>query len=317
MCIVKRLVLAIFAILALSPAAMAKSYTVSINQFVEHPALDAVQKGFIDAMKEQGIETTYNIHIAQANPSTTVQIASQILGEEPNLVLAIATPSAQACAQKIKNAPVLFSAVSDPVSAGLVKSMKTPGANVTGMSDMSPVEKQMELIKTIVPGMKTLGVIYNAGEANSVAQIDLVKKECKKLGIEVEEATVPNSSGVYQAAQSLIGKCQAIYVPLDNTVVSALESVIKVSTEQKLPLFSSDTESVGRGTIAALAIDYYQMGRQTATMAKKILIDGAKPADMPVETLNDLELMVNVKAAKSMGVDLPKAVIDNADKIIE
>nr|WP_245587800.1 ABC transporter substrate-binding protein [Desulfovibrio inopinatus] len=296
---------------------MAETYVVSINQFVEHPALDAVQKGFVDAMKEQGLDTKYNIHIAQANPSTTVQIASQILGENPNLVLAIATPSAQACAQKIKDIPVLFSAVSDPVSAGLVKSFEKPGSNVTGMSDMSPVDKQMELIKTIVPGLKTLGVIYNAGEANSVAQIDLVKSECKKLGIGVEEATVANSSGVYQAAQSLIGKCQAVYIPLDNTVVSALESAIKVAAEHKLPLFSSDTESVGRGTIAALAIDYYQMGRQTAKMAKKILVEGQKPASMPVETLDDLELMVNLKAAKSMGVDIPKAVLDKADKIIE
>ncbi len=305
-------------ILALAAVpALAKTYVVSISQIVEHPALDAVRTGFVEGLKKNGLEATVNVHIAQGNPATNVQIASQILGEKPDLVMAIATPSAQACAQKIKDIPVLFSAVSDPKGAGLVASMQAPGGNVTGMTDMSPVDRQLELMREILPALKTLGVIYNAGEANSVSQLDLLKAECARLGIRVTEATVTNSSGVYQAAKSLAGKCDAVYIPLDNTVVSALESAIKVCTENKLPLFSSDNDSVPRGTIAAVAIDYGRMGEQTAAMAKAILADGAKPATLPVERLKDLETVVNTKAAVAMGVSIPETVLTKASKVIE
>ncbi|QLA15829.1 ABC transporter substrate-binding protein [Desulfolutivibrio sulfoxidireducens] len=305
-------------ILALAAVpALAKTYVVSISQIVEHPALDAVRNGFVEGLKKNGLEATVNVHIAQGNPATNVQIASQILGEKPDLVMAIATPSAQACAQKIKDIPVLFSAVSDPQGAGLVASMETPGGNVTGMTDMSPVDRQLALMRAILPNLKTLGVIYNAGEANSVSQLDLLKAECARLGITVTEATVTNSSGVYQAAKSLTGKCDAVYIPLDNTVVSALESAIKVCTENKLALFSSDNDSVPRGTIAAVAIDYGRMGEQTAAMAKRILADGEKPAAMPVERLKDLETVVNTKAAAAMGVTVPETVLKKASKVIE
>ncbi len=303
-------------ILAAAPA-LAKTYAVSISQIVEHPALDAVRNGFVASLAENGLEAKVETHIAQGNPAINVQIASQILGESPDLILAIATPSAQACAQKIKTVPILFSAVSDPVSAGLVASMDKPGGNVTGMTDMSPVDRQMELARQFVPGLKSIGVIYNAGEANSVSQVALLKEVCAKDGIGVVEATVSNSSGVYQAAKSLVGKCQAVYIPLDNTVVSALESAVKVCTENKLPLFSSDTDSVPRGAVAALAINYFEMGKQTGLMAKRILADGAKPADMPVERLKKLELMVNKKAAAAMGVAIPEDVLKKADKVIE
>jgi len=297
-------------------AALAAQPVVSISQIVEHPALDAVRNGFVEGLKKNGVDAVVNVHIAQGNPAVNVQIASQMLGEKPDLVMAIATPSAQAAAQKIKDIPVLFSAVSDPKGAGLVASLEAPGGNVTGMTDMSPVDRQIELMIDILPGLKTLGVIYNAGEANSVSQLDLLKTEAAKRNVVVTEATVTNSSGVYQAAKSLAGKCDAIYIPLDNTVVSALESAIKVCTESKLPLFSSDNDSVPRGTIAAVAIDYYRMGEQTAAMAKRIL-DGAKPATMPVERLKDLEIVVNKKAAAAMGVAIPESVLKKAAQVIE
>jgi len=303
-------------VLAAVPA-LAKTFVVSISQIVEHPALDAVRNGFVEGLKKNGVEATVNVHIAQGNPAVNVQIASQMLGEKPDLVMAIATPSAQAAAQKIKDIPILFSAVSDPVGAGLVASLDAPGGNVTGMTDMSPVDRQLELMREIRPGMKTLGVIYNAGEANSVSQLELLKAEANKRGIETVEATVTNSSGVYQAAKSLVGKCDAVYIPLDNTVVSALESAIKVCTENKLPLFSSDNDSVPRGTIAAVAIDYGRMGEQTAAMAKRILADGEKPAAMPVEQLQELEVVVNKKAAADMGLTLPESVLKKAGKVIE
>lgn len=312
----KRMLSLLLVLGCLLPAA-AFGFTVSVNQFVEHPALDAVLKGFQDQMKDDGVSVDYNVHIAQANMATTVQIANQILGEKPDLVLAIATPSAQACAQKINNIPILFTAVTDPVGAGLVKSLNEPGANVTGMTDLSPVARQVALIWEFQPDLKTIGVIYNAGEANSVTLVNLLKDVCKKNGIGVEEATVLNSSGVYQAAKSLVGRCDAVYIPTDNTVISALESAVKICDESNLPLYCADTDSVDRGAIAALAVDYYRMGRQTAQMAQRIQKEGAKVSTMPVEDLQDLKLYVNPKAADAMGVNVPDSVLARADKIVQ
>ncbi|WP_432736617.1 ABC transporter substrate-binding protein [Maridesulfovibrio sp. FT414] len=295
----------------------AQTYTVSISQIVEHPSLDAMREGFKNRLKEAGIDVIYNEHIAQGNQATNVQIANQIKGEKPDLVLTITTPSSQAVAQKIKDIPVLFTGVTDPVAAGLVKSLMLPGKNITGMTDMSPVLRQVELIKEFMPEIKTLGTIYNAGEANSVVLTELLKEVCKDFGIKVEEASIANSSDVYQAAKSLVGRCDAIYIPLDNTVVSGLEAAIKVCRQNKLPIFSADTDSVERGTVAAIAVDYYRMGLQTADMAARILSKNAKPADMPVETLQNLRLFVNENAAAQMGISIPKQVMDRADRIIK
>ena len=311
------LCLALAALFFAPTAAWAKTYVVSVNQIVEHPALDAVRQGFMDYFKQAGLEAEYNVHIAQGNPSTNVQIASQILGENPDIVLAISTPSAQACAQKIKNIPILATAVTDLVAAGLVKSMDKPGANVSGMTDMSPIARQVELIQEIQPGLKTLGVIYNAGEVNSVTLVNVLKDVCKAKGLELVEAPVVNSSGVFQAAKSLVGRCDAVYVPTDNTVISTLESATKVSMDNDLPLYCADTDSVSRGAVAALAVDYYRMGVQTGKMAERILLQGANPATMPVESLADLMLYVNPKSAKDMGVTVPDSVLKRADKVIE
>lgn len=290
---------------------------ISVNQIVEHPSLDAMRNGFMDILKEAGIDAEYNVHIAQGNQATNIQIASQIMGEKPDLILAITTPSSQVIARKIKNIPVVFSGVTDPVAAGLVSSLEAPGANVTGMTDMSPVDEHLALIREFVPGLKTLGVLYNSGEPNSVVLLEAMKAEAEQAGIAVEEATAINSGAVYQAAKSLVGRCDAVYVPVDNTVVSALESAVKVCSQNRLPLFTADTDSVDRGSIAALAVDYYRMGRQTGEMALRILKDGAKPAEMPVESLKNLRLHVNMKSAAAMGVTVPETVLKRADKIVE
>ncbi|GFK93147.1 hypothetical protein NNJEOMEG_00978 [Fundidesulfovibrio magnetotacticus] len=297
-------------------SALAQQKVISITQIVEHPALDNARKGFMDEFKAMGVDVKFNVHIAQGNPATNVQIAQQMLDEKPDLVLAIATPGALVSAQKIKGIPVVFTAVSDPVGAGLVKSMQAPGGNLTGMTDMPPVEKQLELIKTLVPKAARLGIVYNAGEANSVSQVEAAKAAAAKLGLAVVEATVTNSGGVFQAAKSLVGKVDAVYVPLDNTVVSAFESLVKVCEENKLPLFSSDNESVAKGAVAALAVDYYAMGKQTARLARKVL-DGAKPAEVPVESLTNLDVHLNLKAAKAQGVEVPADVVAKAVKKYE
>jgi putative ABC transport system substrate-binding protein len=314
----KKILVTVAAILLLATTAFAKSYTISVTQIVEHPALDAMRNGVADRLKEKGLDVTYNVHIAQGNMATNTQIISQIMGEQPDLVLAIATPGAQAAVQKIKDRPIVFTGISDPVTAGLVKDLKnTDGSNVTGMCDASPMDRHVALIREIVPNVKTVGIIYNSGEPNSVPNLKALKEEAAKVGISVEEATIANSSGVYQAAKSLVGRCDVVYVGTDNTVVSAIESAVKVCTDNKLPLIVGDVDSVARGAIAAEALDYYKMGLQTGDMIFRILVDGANPGSMPVEFLNDLNLHVNKKAAVAMGVTLPASTVERAAKVIE
>ncbi len=297
--------------------AQAKEYIISINQFVEHPSLDASLKGFQDQMKDDGVAVKYHLHNAQGNIATTLQIAGIIVGEKPDVILAIATPSAQATAQKTKDIPILFTATTYPVSAGLVKTMQLPGGNVSGTTDMSPTAKQMELFKSVQPELKRMGVIYNAGEANSKVQVALLKAVSKANNIEVIEAVTPNSAGVYQAAKSLVGRVDAIFLPTDNTVIANMEPIIKVCLENKLPLYPAETDSVKRGGALTVGIDYYRLGRQTAKMAQQIMIHGADVSKMPVEELKDLQLVINLKNAQGMGLKISDELMKKADFIVQ
>ncbi|NLW82721.1 MAG: ABC transporter substrate-binding protein [Desulfovibrionales bacterium] len=319
----KKIFIAVLLCLVSACPGLARTFSISVNQFVEHPSLDAVLKGFQDSLKAQGVEAAFAVHNAQANMATANQIAAQIAGESPDMVLAIATPSAQACALASKKSPglartpLLFTAITDPVGAGLVRSLDRPGANITGVSDMLPVDKHMALVLQFYPQMKKLGMIYNAGEANSKTTVAMVQAQGNRIGFEVVAVSVAKTSDVYQAAKSLIGKVDVIYLPTDNTVISALESVVKVCEQEKMPLFSADVDSVQRGTVAALAFDYYQHGYQTGLMAKRLLVDGVDPAVTPVETQRELVLHLNLKAAGKMGVVVPGEVRKAADRIYE
>lgn len=298
-------------------AAEGKAVTIGIAQIVEHPALDAARKGFIDALKDSGYvegkNVVYDVQIAQGNMATANSIAKSFVGKEVNLIHTIATPTSQACANATKTIPIVISSVTDPVGAGLVKSIEAPGGNVTGTTDRSPVDRQLDLIREVLPNAKRIGFLYNSGEDNSISSLRQVKDEAATRGMEVVETAVTNSSGVYLAAKSLVGKVDVIHIPTDNTVVSAFESVVKACEENKIPLFAADIDSVPRGAIAAVAIDYYRLGRQSGDMAARIL-KGAAPATMPVETLKELKLVVNAKAAEKMGVTLPEGVLKRADK---
>ena len=292
--------------------------SISINQFVEHPSLDISVRGFKEALADEGFaDATFNTHIAQANMPTVLQIVNQIQGEKPDLVLAVATPSAQATVQKIKNIPILFTAVTDPLSAGLVDSMERPGHNVTGTTDMSPVAAQVALIREIHPQATRMGVIYNAGEANSVAVVGLLKAAAAKHGFELKEAVTVNTAGVFQAAKSLVGGVEVVYLPTDNTVISSMDSVIKICVENKIPLYPGEADSVRKGGVASLAINYHELGRQTGLQAARILRGEAKPADMPVEAQKDTSLVINLPVAESMGVTFPQSVLDRAQEIIK
>ena len=315
----------VFLLLFLTGAAASaedRPYRISVSQFVEHPALDAVLKGFQDYMTEREVKVDYSLHNAQANMATAGQIAAQIMGENPDLILAIATPTSQAVAQALNKSPhmqktpFLFTAVTDPVKAGLVKDLAHPGGNITGVSDLLPVDKHMGLVRTFFPDLKRLGVLYNAGEANSKATVEQIRAEGRRAGFEVIDATVSRSSDVYPAAGSLIGRVDAVFVPTDNTVVSALESVVKVCVRNRMALFCADVDSVARGAVAAMGFDYYRHGYQTGAMAERIL-SGADPAATPVETQKELKLHLNLGFARQMGVIVPEAVLSTADKVYE
>ncbi len=319
----KRLLCAALAAAVLMAApAWAKTYVIAVNQFVEHPALDAVLKGFQDELKDKGVACDYKVHNAQANMATTNQIAQTIAGEKPDLVLAIATPSALAQAQVIKKAehmakvPLIFSAITDPKGAKLVDDLKHPGGNITGVSDMTPMDKHLGMIMDFLPKLKTVGVIYNAGEANSKTLVQMLRDAAAAKGVKVEEATAAKPADVYAAAKSLVGRCDAVYVPTDNTVVSGLESLVKVCEQSKLPLFAGDVDSVPRGCVAALGFDYYLHGRQAGAMAARILA-GASPADTPVEFQQGMNLDINLKAAKVMGVTVTEEMKKKAHKVLE
>jgi len=295
------------------------NYKIGISQFVEHPALDSAREGFIEGLAEEGFNEE-NIEFieqnAQADFATAQSIAQQFKSNNLDLILAIATPNAQAAANVIKDTPVLFTAVTDPVEAGIVQSMEVPGGNMTGTTDMNPVAKQLELIREFLPEITDLGVLYNPGEVNSVVQVDLVKKVTAEMGIKLHEGTVSNSSEVSLAASSLIGDVDAIYVPTDNIIVSALPSVLNITNQNNIPVFASENGQVRQGSIATLGIDYRLLGIQTGKMAARIL-NGAETAEMAVESSDELKLYLNTKAAENLGLEIPAAVLDRADVIYD
>lgn len=297
-----------------------KVFTIGISQLVEHPALDSAREGFIDGLKEAGFEDGKNVKFevenAQGDFPTTQTIANKFVGEKVDMILAIATSSAQSAANATKDIPILITAVTDPVSAGLVKSLEKPETNVTGTTDMNPIKEQFELLKQILPDAKNVGILYNAAEPNSKVQVDIAKKVAKELGLAIHEATVANSSEVNQAVQTIAGKIDVLYIPTDNTVVSAMGAVVKVCNDAKIPVIGSEKGQVDNGVLAARGIDYYLLGKQTGAIAARVL-KGEKPADIPIEDSKDLKLIINKKSADTLGIKIPDELMSKADEIIE
>lgn len=305
--------------LALARATEAQEATVAVTAIVEHPALDAVRDGVRDELKAAGYEEGKNLRFeyesAQGNPGTAAQIARQFVGEGPDVIVPISTPSAQAVVTATKDIPVVFTAVTDPLGAKLIDDAEKPGGNVTGMSDMSPIDQHLALIREITPGARRVGVPYNPGEANAVSLLQRLELLAPSQGLEIIEAPAAKSSDVLAAAQSLVGQVDVIYVPTDNTIVSALEAVIKVGIENKIPVYAGDTDSVPRGAIAALGFNYYDVGRQTGRIVVRIL-KGESPGDIPVQGVEKTELHVNPGAAEKMGITIPETVIARAKQVI-
>jgi putative tryptophan/tyrosine transport system substrate-binding protein len=280
-----------------------KSITIGVTQIVEHPSLDAAFDGFKKALEDQGIEAEYDIQIAQGDQNNNQTIANNFVGDGVDLIFANSTPSALGALNATKDIPIVFTSVTDAVGAGLVESMENPGGNVTGTTDTHPdaIPNTVQFIQENFPN-STVGMIYNSGEQNSISQVDLVKESLKKLGLKLEEATVSSSSEVKQAAESLIGKADVFYVITDNTVVSALESVVQVANDADVPLFVGELDSVKRGGFAAYGFDYFDIGYEAGEMAVQILKEGKKPSELPVQYPQNLKLQLNKKAAQEMNI---------------
>ncbi len=308
-----------FALAAVAPFAHAADKTVAVTAIVEHPALDAVRDGVRDELKAAGFENgkglKFEYQSAQGNTGTAAQIARKYVGDKPNAIVAIATPSAQAMVAATKDIPVVYSAVTDPVAAKLVKTWEASGTNVTGVSDMSPLTKHLELIRKVAPNAKRVGVVYSPGEANSVAIVDALKKAAPAAGFVLVEASAARSIDVASAAQSLVGKADVIYAPTDNNVMSAFEGIVKVAQASKIPVVAADTDAVKRGAVAALGLNYYDIGRQTGKVVVRIL-NGEQPGQIASQTSSTFELHVNPAAAQKQGVTLSDELVKSAKFVV-
>ena len=293
-------------------------YKIGISQLTSHPALDATAEGFQEAFDEAGIEVEFDLQNAQGEVATANSIANTFAGDgDVDLVASIATPAAQAAATAVKDKPVVFMAVTDAVGAGIVEDEEKPGGNVTGQSDRNPVKEQLQLLLDVKDDVETVGIVWNSGESNSKVQVEQAKEAGEELGLEIKEATITNSSEVQQGVESLKG-VDGIYVPTDNAVVSALESVIAFGEANQVPVVSADTDSVERGALGTYGIDYEEHGRQAGEMAVRILKDGQNPGDIPVgfAAEDSLELVLNQEAAGKYGVELPQELVDRADEVV-
>jgi putative ABC transport system substrate-binding protein len=290
---------------------------VASTAIVEHPALDAVRDGIKTYLEEHGYagdKMKFTYESAQGQPAIAAQIARKLVGEQPDVIVAIATPSAQAAVSASQDIPVVFSVVTDPIGAKVVPSLNQPGSNVTGLSDMVNVKQHLALMKEFLPELKRIGIPFNPGEANSVAIVEAMKAAAAEMGIEVIESAAPKSSDVMIAAKQLVGKAEAIYCSTDNTIISAFESVVKVGIDAQIPVFAADTASVERGAVAAVGYDYADLGRQTGELVLRVL-QGEKPGDIDVKMAEGTNLFINSKMAQRMGVSIPQSVQQRANKI--
>ncbi|MET1013611.1 MAG: ABC transporter substrate-binding protein [Paenisporosarcina sp.] len=282
-----------------------KTYKIGITQIVEHPSLDAAKDGFKKALEDAGIDAEYDEQIAQGDPSASTTIATNLVSDNVDLIFANSTPSAQSAASATSDIPIVFTSVTDAVGAELVESMENPGANVTGTIDSHPdaIPNTLKFLKEEL-GAKKVGMVFNSGEQNSRAQVDAVKAMLKDMDMTVVEASVATSADVKQATESLIGKVDSLYIITDNTVVSALESVVSVANENQIPMMVAEFDSVKRGGLAAYGFEYFDIGYEAGEMAVKILKGESKPADLPVQIPQKLIFTMNKDTASALNLKI-------------
>ena len=290
-------------------------YKIGVNQLVRHEALDASYQGFVDALKDAGYIDGENIKIdyqnAQNDQATLNTIATKLVNDGNDLILAIATPSAQAVANATRDIPILVTAVTDPAGSDLVESNEAPGGNVSGTSDLTPVKKQIELITQLIPDAKTIAILYSSSESNSKIQVEMAKEAAKEYNLEIIEATVSSTNDIEQVVQSLVGKVDAIYAPTDNTIASGMPTVAMVANPNGIPVICGEEGMVSKGGLATYGIDYYKLGYLTGKQAVRIIKDKASTATMPIEYLpaDEYSLTINEEVAKQLGIEIPGELV--------
>ncbi|MEL7568977.1 MAG: ABC transporter substrate-binding protein [Eubacteriaceae bacterium] len=286
-----------------------KVYNIGIIQYMEHSALDAAREGFIQALADNGYVDGKNIKIdlqnAQGNQSNLSTISDRFVSNNVDLVLAIATPSAQSMASKTKDIPILGTAITDYEGAKLVDSNTSPGGNVSGTTDMNPIKEQIDLLVKLAPNAKTVGFLYTSSENNSILQVQIAKEYIEKLGLKYVEVTVTNSNDVQQATESIVQKCDAIYIPTDNVFASAMPIVHGVTKVSKTPVICGESGMVTNGGLATLGINYKDLGYQTGLMAVKILKGEAKIKSMPIQSSTNFDFAINGTVADEIGITIP------------
>jgi len=312
----------VFILLLVNTGISAQPLKIGIAQIVAHPALDACRDGFIAGMEKAGyvtgVDITYDLQDAQGEFSNAIAIVQKFKDDKVDLIMAIATPIIQAAAQVTSEIPIIMGAITDPVEANVVKSWESSGNNLTGMSDAAPNKTQLELIPKFLPEAKRVGTIYNAGEANSVVQVELSREVCKQLGLDLVEVTAGNSNEVLLAAQSLAGRVDVFYIVTDNVAVSAFSSIVKVSLEEKIPIIVADPTLVPDGALTSFGIDYFSLGERSAEKAVQVL-QGKLPTDIPIGKLEqpeDLTFIINIDNANQLNLDIPNELVDEADSIV-
>lgn len=287
-------------------AADGKTYKIGVIQLVEHAALDASNQGFVAALDDAGISYEIDQQNAQNDQSACQTIAEKLVNDGNDLILAIATPAAQAVAGATSEIPILVTAVTDPADAGLVESNEVPGGNVSGTSDLTPVKEQIDLLKQLIPDVKKVGVLYCSAESNSVFQADMAQAACAEAGLESEVFTVSSSNEIQQVVESMVGKVDAIYAPTDNTIAAGMATVGMVANDNGLPVICGEAGMVEAGGLATYGIDYYQLGYMAGEQAVEILVNGADISQMPIGYLSadKCELTTNQETADALGIDL-------------
>jgi len=291
---------------------------IGVVQLVQHDALDASNKGFVDGLKEKGYEDGKNIKIEQQNAqgeqANAQTICKQFVDAKKDLIFAIATPAAQAAYNSTKDIPIIFTAVTDPVKAEIAKDWKSSGTNVTGTSDKVPVDKQIELLKKLIPNAKTVGVIYSTSETNSVIQVDELKAAAAKQGLAVKEIGVTTVNEINQNLTSALGQIDVLYTPTDNTVASGYALVGKLCLEKNIPIIGAEEAVVTKGGLASIGIDYYKLGKEAGFKAAEVLA-GKKPSEVEITTLSEMSFTINTDVAKKLNITIPQDIETNAKKV--
>lgn len=291
---------------ATGSAEAGKSFKVGIIQLTEHAALDSANKGFVDAVNASGLNVVMDQQNAQGDQSACQTIATKLVGDKDDLILAIATPAAQAVAGATTEIPIIGTAITDFAEAGLVNDNAAPGTNVTGTSDLTPVKDQIDLLIKLLPEAKKIGILYCSAEDNSRIQVSIAKEACDAVGLSYEEYTVSSSNEIQTVVESMVGKVDAIYAPTDNTIANGMTTVAMVATDNQLPVICGEGGMVEAGGLATYGIDYYQLGQMAGDMAVSILKGETTPSETPIGYLDasKCELKVNEETAKALNIDL-------------